>query len=209
MFRRVIQSAIDKGRLKFSKAQQMDQLDSIGLDGKQVSNRLALLADSPKALMMAENQVMEPTDQESHLGEPIATAAAELAQPPLGTAKSTPVVSEMAKPTQWSAKPSGEAAIALPEVESARSAQEAAKPTLLPLEVPETTKPSQDIAKPPGAPLVAQEKDVEPSSDDKVVVHQLQVENILVDDNITTISEDTGGQVKSLRLEQKPIDSIE
>jgi hypothetical protein len=34
MFRRVIQSAIDKGRLKFSKAQQMDQLDSIGLDGK-------------------------------------------------------------------------------------------------------------------------------------------------------------------------------
>jgi hypothetical protein len=76
MFRHVIQLAIDKGRLKFSKAQQMDQLDSIGLDGKQVLNQLALLADSPKALMMAENQVMEPTDQESHLGEPIATAAA-------------------------------------------------------------------------------------------------------------------------------------
>jgi hypothetical protein len=34
MFRRVIQSAIDKGRLKFSEAQQMDQLDSIGFDGK-------------------------------------------------------------------------------------------------------------------------------------------------------------------------------
>jgi hypothetical protein len=48
MFRRVIQSAIDKGRLKFSKAQQMDQLDSIGLDGKQVLDRLAI-ANSIKA----------------------------------------------------------------------------------------------------------------------------------------------------------------
>jgi hypothetical protein len=67
--------------------------------------------------------------------------------------------------------------------------------------VPETAKPSQDTAKPPGAPLVAQEKDVEPSSDDKVVVHQLQV--------VTIILEYTGGQVKSLRLEQKSIDSIE
>jgi hypothetical protein len=95
----VIQSAIDNGRLKFFEAQQMDQLDSISLDGKQVSNRLALLADSPKALMMAENQVMEPTDQESHLGEPIATATAESAQPPLGTAKPTPAVSKMAKLT--------------------------------------------------------------------------------------------------------------
>jgi hypothetical protein len=121
MFRRVIQWAIDKGRLKFSKSQQMDQLDSIGLDGKQVLNRLALLANSPKALMMAENQVMKPTDQESHLGEPI-VAAAESAQPPLGTAKPTPAVSETAKPTQWSAKLSGEAVVALPEVESARPA---------------------------------------------------------------------------------------
>jgi hypothetical protein len=120
MFRRVIQSAIDKGRLKFSKAQQMGQLDSIGLDGKQVSNWLALLADSSKALMMAENQVMETTDHESHLGEPIAIAAAESAQPPLGMAKPTPAVSKTAKPTQWSAKPSGEAVVALPEVESAR-----------------------------------------------------------------------------------------
>jgi hypothetical protein len=63
-------------------------------------------------------------------------------------------------------------------------------------------KPSQDIAKPPGASLVAQEKDVEPSSNDKVVVHQLHVEDISVDDNVTTILEDTEGQVKSLRLEQ-------
>jgi hypothetical protein len=37
----------------------------------------------------------------------------------------------------------------------------------------------------------------------------LQVEDILVDDNVTTILEDTGEHVKSLRLEQKPIDSIE
>jgi hypothetical protein len=98
---------------------------------------------------------MEPTDQESHLEEPIATATAESAQPPLGKAKLTPGVSETAKLTQWSAKPSGEAAVALPEVESARLAQEAAKPTLLPLEVLETAKPSQDTTKPPGAPLVA------------------------------------------------------
>ena len=34
VFRRVIQSAIDKGRLRFSEAQHIDQLDSIGLDGK-------------------------------------------------------------------------------------------------------------------------------------------------------------------------------
>jgi hypothetical protein len=169
-------------------------LDSIGLDGKQVLNRLALLADSPKALMMAENQVMEPTDQKSHLGEPIATSAAESAQPPLGTARSTPTISEMAKLTRWLAKPSGEVVVALPEVELARPTQEAAKLTLFPLEVPEMAKPSQDTAKLPRAPLVAQEKDVEPSSDDKVVVHQLQVEDILVDDNVTTISEDIGGR---------------
>jgi hypothetical protein len=48
IFRQVIQSAIDKGRLRFSEAQQMNQLDSIGLDGKQVLNWLAL-ADSLKA----------------------------------------------------------------------------------------------------------------------------------------------------------------
>jgi hypothetical protein len=47
IFCRVIQSTIDKGRLRFSEAQQMDQLDSIGLDGKQNSKRLAL-ADSLK-----------------------------------------------------------------------------------------------------------------------------------------------------------------
>jgi hypothetical protein len=34
---------------------------------------------------------------------------------------------------------------------------------------------------------------VEPSSDDQVVVHQLQVEDISVDDNVTTILEDTWG----------------
>jgi hypothetical protein len=48
IFHRVIQSAIDKVRLGFSKAQQIDQLNSIGLDGKHISNRLAL-ADSLKA----------------------------------------------------------------------------------------------------------------------------------------------------------------
>jgi hypothetical protein len=48
MFRHVIQSAIDKGQLRFSKAQQIDQLDSIGLDDKHVLNRLEL-ADSLKS----------------------------------------------------------------------------------------------------------------------------------------------------------------
>jgi hypothetical protein len=77
----------------------MDQLDLISLGDKQVLNRLALLADSPKSLMMAENQVMEPTYQESHLGEPIATTAVELAQLPLGMAKPTPAISETTKST--------------------------------------------------------------------------------------------------------------
>jgi hypothetical protein len=48
VFHQVIQSAIDNGRLRFSEAQQMDQLDSIGLDGKQVLNQLTL-ANSLKA----------------------------------------------------------------------------------------------------------------------------------------------------------------
>jgi hypothetical protein len=48
VFRRVIQLAIDNGRLRFSETQHIDQLDSIGLDGKRVSNRLAL-TDSLKA----------------------------------------------------------------------------------------------------------------------------------------------------------------
>jgi len=47
MFCHEIQSDIDNGRLRISEAQQMDRLDSIGLDGKQVLNRLAL-ADSLK-----------------------------------------------------------------------------------------------------------------------------------------------------------------
>jgi hypothetical protein len=41
---------------------------------------------------------------------------------------------------------------------------------------------------------------VEPSSNDKVVVHQLQVKDILVDDNVTTILEDTGaGEISRTR----------
>jgi hypothetical protein len=103
----VIQSAIDKGQLRFSKAQHMDQLDSIDLNGKHVLNRLAL-ADSLKAQS-----------------------------------------------------------------------------------------------------LNTQERDVESSSKDKVVVHELQIEYTQEDNNVITISEDTGGQVKSLQLKQKPINPIE
>jgi hypothetical protein len=46
MFHRVIQSAIDKGHLRFSEAQQNNQLDPIGLDGKQIWNWLALVDSS-------------------------------------------------------------------------------------------------------------------------------------------------------------------
>ena len=48
--------------------------------------------------------------------------------------------------------------------------------------------------------LNAQERDVEPSSEDKVVVHEMQIEDISEDDKVTTVPGDTGGQVKSLQL---------
>jgi hypothetical protein len=44
----------------------------------------------------------------------------------------------------------------------------------------------------------AQEREVEHSSEDKVVVHQLQIEDTQENNNVITISDDTGGQVKSL-----------
>jgi hypothetical protein len=55
----------------------------------------------------------------------------------------------------------------------------------------------------------AQEREVEPSSEDKVVVHELQIEDTQKNSNVITISDNTGGQVKSLQLEQKPIDPVE
>jgi hypothetical protein len=42
----------------------------------------------------------------------------------------------------------------------------------------------------------AQEREVEPSSEDKVVVHELQIEDTQENNNIIIISVDTGGQVK-------------
>jgi len=49
--------------LRFSEAQHIDQLDSIGLDGKQVSNRLAL-ADSLKAQSLnAQERDVEPSSE--------------------------------------------------------------------------------------------------------------------------------------------------
>jgi hypothetical protein len=42
--------------------------------------------------------------------------------------------------------------------------------------------------------LNAQKRDVEPSSEDKVVVHELQIKNISEDNNVITNSEDTGGR---------------
>jgi hypothetical protein len=55
----------------------------------------------------------------------------------------------------------------------------------------------------------AQEREVEPSSEDKVVVHELQIEDTKENNNVITISDGTRGQVKSLQLEQKPIDPVE
>ena len=50
--------------LRFSEAQQMDQLDSIGLDGKQVSNRLEL-ADSLKTQgSSAQERDVEPSSED-------------------------------------------------------------------------------------------------------------------------------------------------
>ena len=39
----------------------------------------------------------------------------------------------------------------------------------------------------------AQERDVEPSSEDKIIVHELKIEDILEDNKVITILEDTGG----------------
>jgi len=64
VFRRLIQSAIDNGRLRFSKAQQMDQLDSIGLDGKQVSNQLALAYSLKAQGSNAQERDVEPSSEE-------------------------------------------------------------------------------------------------------------------------------------------------
>ena len=55
----------------------------------------------------------------------------------------------------------------------------------------------------------AQERDVEPSSEDKIVVHELQIEDILEDNKVITVLEDTEGQLKSLQPKQKPIDLVE
>jgi outer membrane protease len=40
----------------------------------------------------------------------------------------------------------------------------------------------------------AQERDVEPSSKDEVVVHELQIEDTPEDDKVIMVSKDTGGR---------------
>jgi hypothetical protein len=64
VFRRVIQSAIDNGRLKFSEAQQQDQLDSISLDGKQVLNWLALADSFKNQALNAQERDVEPSSED-------------------------------------------------------------------------------------------------------------------------------------------------
>jgi len=56
--------------------------------------------------------------------------------------------------------------------------------------------------------LNTQERDVEPSSEAKVVVDELQVEDILEDNKVIIVPKDTGGQVNSLQPKQKLIDPI-
>jgi len=57
--------------------------------------------------------------------------------------------------------------------------------------------------------LNAQERDVEPSSEGKVVVDELLIEDISEDSKVIIVPEDTGGQLKSLQPKQKVIDLIE
>jgi hypothetical protein len=64
MFHRVIQSAIDKGHLRFSKAQQNNQLDPIGLDGKQIWNWLALVDSSEYRSLNVKERDMEALNED-------------------------------------------------------------------------------------------------------------------------------------------------
>jgi len=57
--------------------------------------------------------------------------------------------------------------------------------------------------------LNGHKRDVEPSSEDNIIVHELKIEDILEDNKVITILEDTGGQVESLQLKQRPIDPVE
>jgi hypothetical protein len=50
---------------------------------------------------------------------------------------------------------------------------------------------------------------VKPSSEDRVVLHEMQIEDILEDNKVIIVSKDTRGQVKSLQLKQKLIDPVE
>jgi hypothetical protein len=50
---------------------------------------------------------------------------------------------------------------------------------------------------------------VEPTSEDKIVVHESKIEDISKDNKVITIPKDTRGQVKSLQLKQRSIDPIE
>jgi hypothetical protein len=50
---------------------------------------------------------------------------------------------------------------------------------------------------------------VEPSSEDNVVIQELQVGDILEDNKVIIILEETGGQVKSIQLKERPINPIE
>jgi hypothetical protein len=59
MFRQV-----DKRRLRFCEGQQMDQLDSISLDGKQVSNQLALANSLKDQGLKAQERHVEPSSED-------------------------------------------------------------------------------------------------------------------------------------------------
>ena len=50
---------------------------------------------------------------------------------------------------------------------------------------------------------------MEPSSEGKVIVDELQIEDVPEDNKVITVLEDTEGQLKSLQPKQKPIDLVE
>jgi hypothetical protein len=83
MFRRVIQSAINKGRLRFSEAQQIDQFDLIGLDGKQVSNQFELADSLNVQGSNAQERDVEPLSEDKVVVQEVQVEdTPDVAEPP-------------------------------------------------------------------------------------------------------------------------------
>ena len=64
MFHQIIQSAVDKGRLKFVETQTYDQSVSIGLNGKKLLRRLPLADSCNDEQVHIEDDGIKPTSNE-------------------------------------------------------------------------------------------------------------------------------------------------